>query len=115
MGLHLFVHRLEEFPLKRFAKTLLRKKSYTTYGTEVIDEQEEDPLKRAEEAQPRTSNNREHIIKRTASSTINEIQVRKDNESGKNEDDLVVQGLLDGEDDIRRDTVTNTGNAGQGT
>jgi hypothetical protein len=52
MLLHLFVHKLEEFPLQRFAKTLIRKRSYSQYGTLVVSEEGSDvPLKKEEEGQ----------------------------------------------------------------
>jgi ZIP family zinc transporter len=49
MLLHLFVHKLEEFPLKRFAKTLLQKRSASRYGTMLVDEDEDEHLMAKEE------------------------------------------------------------------
>jgi hypothetical protein len=49
MLLHLFVHKLEEFPLKRFAKTLLQKRSVARYGTMLVDEDEDEHLLANEE------------------------------------------------------------------
>jgi hypothetical protein len=129
MLLHLFVHKLEEFPLQKFAKTLIRKRS-SRYGTMVVEEERSDLLAREEEgrqpASVRTSGDTAHCqAKSEAKRSITEPPAKKEGglrawfcgsrtkqSQDEAQDNAIIQDLLDGEGE---GSSPRPGNTGQST
>jgi ZIP family zinc transporter len=129
MLLHLFVHKLEEFPLQKFAKTLIRKRS-SRYGTMVVEEERSDLLAREEEgrqpASVRTSGDTAHCqAKSEAKRSITEPPAKKEGglrawfcgsrtkqSQDEAQDNAIIQDLLDGEGEGSSPRPGNTGQSG---